>query len=370
MNKLNVLWITADYFIDVDFLLVPYIKKCFDLNIDWYFLKGKGSNIQIPENLDINTISLRYGDRDPRSYFELYFKIRKLHPSKYDIIYSDVVGTWKYHFFLLRFAKLIPVVHAAHNVIPYNGWSDVLTNSVRYIFKHHRYFQLFSKFTAQYFREHYPSKSMFYCPMTLKGYGDVSTDHYQVDNNKINLLFFGNMVANKRLDILIKAMRSLPESVNEKIHLTIAGNDRGHAKEYLKLIGNASNISTDFRRIPDEEVAELFTKHDFLVLPYEDVAQSGPHMVAYYYDLPVIASDIQGFSERIIDGVNGFVFRKNDVHGLAKVLEYVSKQSKSDYLKMKQNLKSYAQENFCLESVSRKYIEYFHKITINHELKK
>lgn len=72
------------------------------------------------------------------------------------------------------------------------------------------------------------------------------------------------------------------------------------------MIGNTSNITAEFRRIDDEEIPELFTKSDYLVLPYEDVAQSGPHMIAYNYNLPVIASDIDGFKERVVDGENGF----------------------------------------------------------------
>ena len=52
------------------------------------------------------------------------------------------------------------------------------------------------------------------------------------------------------------------------------------------------------------------------MLPYQDVAQSGPHMIAYNYNLPVIASDIDGFAERVEDGVNGFLFRVNDKESL------------------------------------------------------
>ena len=46
------------------------------------------------------------------------------------------------------------------------------------------------------------------------------------------------------------------------------------------------------------------------MLPYQDVAQSGPHMIAYNYNLPVIASDIEGFAERVEDGENSFLVRK------------------------------------------------------------
>ena len=82
--------------------------------------------------------------------------------------------------------------------------------------------------------------------------------------------------------------------------------------DFIQQIDGCSSISTYFKRIDDCEIAELFTKHDFLMLPYEDVAQSGPHMIAYYYNLPVIASDIEGFAERVIDGENGYLFKRNN----------------------------------------------------------
>lgn len=48
---------------------------------------------------------------------------------------------------------------------------------------------------------------MFYAPMAVKSFGEVVTDNYKVDSSKLNLLFFGNVVENKRLDLLIDAIK-------------------------------------------------------------------------------------------------------------------------------------------------------------------
>ncbi|MCM1078508.1 MAG: glycosyltransferase family 4 protein [Bacteroidales bacterium] len=360
MNKKKITWITADYFIDVDFLLVPYLREYYD--IDWYVLIGKGSRVQIPCDIDVKYMKCKFGYRNPLSIIEMYLHIYKLHLTKSDLIYSDVVGNLHYHKILLKLAGETPIIHAAHNVIAYDVWPQRLINCVDYIFSHHNYFQLFSKFTAKYFEAKFPQKSMFYCPMTLKGYGNMTTSNYDIDRNKVNLLFFGNIIANKRLDLLIETIKSLPKDILGKIHLTIAGDDKGQAGYYKQLIGDNKNITTYFKRIPDEEVAELFTKHDFLMLPYEDVAQSGPHMVAYYYNLPVIASDIDGFTERIVDGENGFIFKKNDLESFRQVIVRAVSMSKDEYTQMKNNLYTYAQANFGLEAVSIRYIDYFNNI--------
>lgn len=362
MDKKRICWITGDYFIDVDMALVPYLQKNYkEFIIDWYVVQTVGSNIKVPDSTPTKIYQLHYRGKDPRIIWEYYKMFKDMRISHADIIYSDYVGVPYYYRVLLRMNNRVPVIHAAHNVIPYDVWPPSLTRYVNYIFKHNNFFQFFSIFTAEYFKQHYPEKSMFYCPMTLKGYGEVSTNNYIIDNNKTNLLFFGNVIANKRLDLLIEAVKELPNEFKAKLHLTIAGKCRD-AEKYQSLIENETCISTYFKRIDDEEIAELFTKHQFLMLTYEAVAQSGPHMIAYNYDLPVIATDIEGFSERIIDGENGFVFRVNDKHALKDSIIKAVNLSKEDYNKMRQNLHAYAQRYFGLENVSKKYIEYFNLI--------
>ena len=132
---------------------------------------------------------------------------------------------------------------------------------------------------------------------------------------------------------------------------------------YREMIGNTSNITAEFRRIDDEEIPELFTKSDYLVLPYEDVAQSGPHMIAYNYNLPVIASDIDGFKERVVDGENGFLFKRNNLESLIETIVKVVKLNGDKYLALKERLRDYTETNYSVKSVAEKYIDYFNAIS-------
>lgn len=362
MEKIKIAWITGDYFIDVDFLLVPYMKEHYkdEIDISWTVIKSHNSNIQIDGRLKCKIINLKHRNKDPMVIGEYNRIIKQLKDSS-DIIYSDFVGAPFYYPVLLNAVKNKPIVHAAHNVIPYPVWPSLLKVYVKYVFRHNNHFQMFSKFTAEYFKEHYPGKSYFYCPMTLKGYGEVSTDNYKIDSSKLNLLFFGNVVQNKRLDLLIQAVQNLPFEVKQKVHLTVAGKCN-LPQPYLEQINGDETISVFFKRIDDCEVAELFTKHDFLVLPYQDVAQSGPHMIAYYYNLPVIASDIDGFKERIVDGENGLLFKNKSVSDLKnKIIEAVN-MSRDEQADMRRKLKVFSDDNFSLTKISEKYMSYFKSI--------
>lgn len=361
--KKKIYWITADYFIDVDFLLVPYLQKHSDLDIEWIVLQGSRSNIDILESLNCRKYKLRYRYKDPRIVLDYATIFKEINEKNIDIIYSDYLGTPFYYPVLFTYSKKIPVIHAAHNVIPYQGWPNrrLMTCYINYIFRKNHYFQIFSKHLTSFFEEKYPEKSVFYCPMTVKGYGDVQTSKYRIDKSKTNLLFFGNIKSNKRLDLLIAAIKMLSEESKSKIHLTIAGKCEEIAK-YTSLISDCECISAYLNRIDDREIAELFTKHDFLVLPYEEVAQSGPQMIAYYYNLPVIASNINGFNEKIVDKVNGFLFEVNNIESLKKTIKQVIDLSETQRDTMKRNLRQYINDNYSLECIALQYLEYFKTI--------
>lgn len=361
MAKKKILWLTADCFIDVDRLLVPYLREHSDYEIRWIVLQSM-NGAKVSEHKDYEILNLSYRGKDIRTFFQVNHFMKQIKASHFDLIYSDALGLM-YYTALLHAKDKSPLVHAAHNVNPYPVWPMGLRMEVKYIFSRCKNFQMFSKHTARWFKEHYPTKSFFYAPMVVKDFGKVQTDNYKVDEKKVNLLFFGNVVANKRLDLLIDAVKELPENIQNKVHLNICGNCRMNKEAFLQQIGVCKSISTNFKRIPDEEIPELFTKHQFFMLPYQDVAQSGPHMIAYNYNLPVIASDIDGFAERVEDGENGFLFRVNDKESLKAAITKAAMMSTSDYQKMKDNLKTYVAENNSLEAVSKKYIEYFDKIS-------
>lgn len=357
----KICWITEAWAFDTDKGIVPYLIKKKEYDIKWYIL-CKETDTSIKESTNYTIIKIPYRYRDPRNIFYYYKIFDRIRIKKYDVIYSSALGMpYYYPILFLQKGSKQPLIHAAHNVIPYPVWPTSLKWYVRYIFHYNNHFQLFSKFTIQYFKEHYPKKSMFYAPMTIKDLGAVTTNKYNLDENKVNLLFFGNVIENKRLDLLIDAIKSLPPNIQERVHLNICGrcND---SERYIKQINDCKVISTYFKRIDDCEIAELFTKHSFLMLPYQDVAQSGPHMIAYNYNLPVIASDINGFAERVEDGKNGFLFRRNDVESLRQTIIKAVNLSNYEYAVMKENLKKYTAENFSVEVVAKKYVDYFNSI--------
>ena len=65
--------------------------------------------------------------------------------------------------------------------------------------------------------------------------------------------------------------------------------------------------------ISDEEVTELFTISDVIVLPYISATQSGIIPIAYAFKKPVIASNVGAISEVVDDGITGILVPPKNV---------------------------------------------------------
>ncbi len=130
--------------------------------------------------------------------------------------------------------------------------------------------------------------------------------HLRLPDDKKIILFFGFIRGYKGLDVLIEAMKELPED----IHLVIAGEVYGSFEPYRKQIDRhqlGNRITCFTRYIEDPEVPVFFSAADVCVLPYKSATQSGITQIAFHYHLPVIATNVGGLSEMIEHGATGLI---------------------------------------------------------------
>ena len=108
-------------------------------------------------------------------------------------------------------------------------------------------------------------------------------------------LFFGAYRANKGLDVLVDAMKTVPEA-----RLVVAGPvppaDVEHVSAVLAPLGE--RVVWDRRLVPDEELLDVFAGITAVVLPYQRFeAQSGVLHLAVEMGVPVVVSDAGGLAE-------------------------------------------------------------------------
>ncbi len=163
------------------------------------------------------------------------------------------------------------------------------------------------------------------------------------------LLFFGYIRKYKGLPYLINAMKDIVAKLNVK--LLIVGEfyeDEKPTHDLISSLGLKDSIHVISDYIPNEDVKYFFCASDVLVLPYIDATQSGIIQIAYYYDKPVIATNVGGLGEVVIDGRTGFVVepRSSKAIGEAVINYYQSDCEKQFSENVAEEKKKYSWEEF------------------------
>lgn len=354
-NKKRIVWITPDCFYDVDWPIVGGLIDYFDIR--WYVLWSPNCKRSLPNDANITKfIRLKYSWLDPRSIWESYSITKMIGEEDAQLVYNGNNGFPAFFPFLFKRVPAEKIIYEGHEIDPYNvTMNDKL--HVAYFMSFIRKVgltQVFSRHTERLFLEMYPGKKCCYIPMVPKDYGEPRK-LLSFDGKKV-FLFFGTIRNSKRLDLLLDAFNMLDKNHQEKAVVLVYGkcwrSDPVLFEEKSK--GNKDIIlKMDF--VPDDIVADLFASSHYLVQPYDWISQSGPTMIAFNYNTPIIASDIDGFTERIHDKQDGYLFHKGDVEDLKKVLEYCIDQSEDDYRQIKKNQAEFVKEEYSLPVVVAMY---------------
>src|SRR5262245_33891919 len=140
--------------------------------------------------------------------------------------------------------------------------------------------------------------------------------HGLVKPGPFRILFFGRIMAYKGLSLLLDALEILrAEGIHVKLGVFGEG-ALGPLRGRLK----ALDAEVENRWIADDEVTEIFSRHDAVALPHNECSQSGVAAVALGHGLPLIGCRVGGLAEQIRDGETGVVAETADAAGLAAAI--------------------------------------------------
>ena len=126
-------------------------------------------------------------------------------------------------------------------------------------------------------------------------------------------------------DVLLDAFVKLLKSTDKKVKLIVAGKVWKDCFEIYEKTIKDNNISEylilEIRYIKDEEIVDYYSAADCVVLPYKKIFQSGVLLMAQSYQIPVLASDLEGMTEIINDKDNGFIFKSENSDDLCKKMK-------------------------------------------------
>lgn len=135
------------------------------------------------------------------------------------------------------------------------------------------------------------------------------------------ILFFGYVRKYKGLNFLIDALPEILKKVNVK--LLIVGEfyeDETKYREQIAHLNLENNVKVVSDFVPDEKVKYFFSACDVVILPYADATQSGIIQIAYFYDKPVIATNVGGLSEAVLDNKTGLIIKAKSSEAIAEAV--------------------------------------------------
>jgi glycosyltransferase involved in cell wall biosynthesis len=173
------------------------------------------------------------------------------------------------------------------------------------------------------------------------------------------ILFFGKIKPYKGIEHLLSAFSQLVAN-DPAYKLIIAGEAQRGNEQYLEELRQKFGTEMDSTQIilkaqfiPDEE-AEIYLKAaDVLVLPYNEIFQSGVLFLAYSFGLPVVATDVGSFREEIAEGQTGYLCRPADPDDLALAIQtYFASALYRQLATRRQEIKDYANLHHSWDAVA------------------
>jgi glycosyltransferase involved in cell wall biosynthesis len=179
-----------------------------------------------------------------------------------------------------------------------------------------------SHFAVEYFKS-YGVENLRICPF---GYFRSLPDSFKDATIKpmkdsIDAIFVGQLVHRKGVDILLSAIEPLFASrKNLYLHLVGSGELEQECRNWVAQRNLSSQII--FEGVIDStSILDRLAKSDLLVLPSRWDGWGVVVNEALMVGVPVIVSDMCGAADLIKNGVNGYVFKSEDVENLRDKLE-------------------------------------------------
>lgn len=164
------------------------------------------------------------------------------------------------------------------------------------------------------------------------------------------VLFFGFIRAYKGLTVLLEAFADT-RIKDLGLKLVIAGEFYENAQPYLDLIEklglqNQVILSNDF--IPNNQVSNYFCAADLVVQPYLNATQSGVTQIAYYYNKPMVVTNVGGLAELVPHNVVGYVVEVNSKSLADAIYTYFVHHKEADFsANMEQEKLRFTWKNLC-----------------------
>ncbi|WP_114751715.1 glycosyltransferase family 4 protein [Pleomorphovibrio marinus] len=336
-----------------------------------------GSDIYEKDRLGENTklINLR-GDHNPNSKFiekanriiKYYFKL---------INYLLRTDSKCIHIQWLRFdifeGIFVPLlirslqkksIYTAHNILPHNQYNytqkikyKIIYNVQSKIVVHTEYIknEICSLFNIKPNKIEVIPHGVYEVNLKPEINKLVARRNLELPESKIIFLFFGRFSDYKGFDIIVDAVNKLGPK-NEILILVAGRIIESYSEKFESLKRRCEQESFKFilKHVSEDEMEYCFMSSDYTIIPYKEASQSGVLFMSYAYGIPVIAANIGGFPEDIVEGKTGTTFQANSPTSLRDCLDQIVSEKIIYSENQRNNITQYAKEKYSWTNIAKK----------------
>ena len=184
---------------------------------------------------------------------------------------------------------------------------------------------------------------------------------YGLSPEKTVLFYVGRIDAEKRLDVMIRALKTLGRT---DVQFAIAG--KGEHRPALETLTAELGLTEQvvfLGFVPDDDLPALINSIDIFAMPSEAELQSIATLEAMASGKPVIAANARALPELVETGVNGYLFRAGDISDAADGLQTLLNH-RADWAKLGAVSREKA-EPHGLENTLRRYESLYFQLNPN-----
>lgn len=301
---------------------------------------------------------------NPKKDFKAFIEIYKLcKKEKFDIVHTHsskpgVVGR-----IAAYIAKTPLVIHTVHG-ISFTKYTPPLKYLFYYIC------EIFSTFFChklvlvnQYYKKFYKIfNKKVYTIYNALDFRNWNSKKVVQNSNCIIFLYVGRLDTQKDPITLLKGFNEALKKI-KNIHLTIVGDGEFYndCKNYIHDNGIEDYVSLEGWQTDTEK---YYKKSDIFVASSIYEAFGLMFLEASYCQLPIIATDVEGIPEVVINGKTGLLYPPKDYYSLANnIIKLATDKELRETLG--KNAANWVRENFQINKMTNEYIKIYNSEELN-----
>lgn len=367
-QKKVLVYVNPIFYFDTDCTVLCHLTK--EYHVIWYAIAHTSYPMKKYTMDDLKQYAIKNGIeykpyymncrmRSLKSFVYYYQLVKDVKRQNSDVIFTSIPNL-HWHLWTSILLCKNNIIQGVHDVEMHSSTPMkklfTLVNSFR--LRIYKYYVTYSKSQQQLLKQKYGKESVC-VGMSLKNFG-LSSMGQPNSMSPIKLLFFGTISRYKGLDLLIDAIEQCYLSGINNLQLSVCG-DGPYRNECLKHIKTSKLYNLQIRFIENNEIADIMSTHHFLVLPYRDVTNSGPMMIAVNYKLPLIAPNIGCFKD-VYSDKTGFLYAPGN---LFEALKNVAYMKEDVYQSMKMACGDLFKQ-YTEEAIAVRYISFFNNISLSN----